>query len=120
MERVVASRDPAMSGCVSCLRSGDRLLSVYLDIRSTTVFAGWMTAFDASRSADSPGSVALLRLIEAVAGSGARLFNLGPGQGDYKQRLATGAIAAIEGTLGSRTLRHRIVRRLGRTGDPLV
>lgn len=119
MERVVASRGPAMTGSVSCLRSGDRPLAVYVDLRSTTIFAGWMTAYDASRSADSPGTVALLHLIEAAAGTGARLFNLGPGTSDYKQRLATGAIAAIEGTFGTRALRQRLLTRLERVGDPL-
>ena len=112
LERAASSRSAAMVGSVSCLRSGDRLLATVLDLRSATVQSGWLAAYDVEAASSSPGIVCLLRVIEAAARSGVRSFELGPGDEPYKQRLATGAIAAVEGWAGHPTVGRRVLGRV--------
>jgi CelD/BcsL family acetyltransferase involved in cellulose biosynthesis len=114
LERAAGSRSAAMVGSVSCLRSGDRLLAAVFDLRSATVQSGWLSAYDVEAASSSPGIVCLLHVIEAAARSGVRSFELGPGGEPYKQRLATGTLAAVDGWVGHPTVGRRVVRRLRR------
>lgn len=114
LERAADSRSAAMVGSVSCLRSGDRLLAAVFDLRSATVQSGWLSAYDVEAASSSPGIVCLLHVIEAAARSGVRSFELGPGDEPYKQRLATGTLAAVDGWVGHPTVGRRVVRRLRR------
>ena len=114
VERLAASNSPACAGSISCLRSGDRLLAVNLGLRSATAFSGWMTTYDASEASRSPGSVCLLSLIEAAAESELRTFDLGPGEQEYKRRLATGALDVFAGSVGRASISRRLSRPAGR------
>ena len=114
VERLAVSKSPACAGANSCLRSGERVLAVNLGLRSSTVFGGWFSAYDTGEASRSPGSVCLLSLIEAAAESGLRTFDLGPGDHEYKRRLATAAVDVFAGSVGRPSLGRRSSMRVGR------
>jgi CelD/BcsL family acetyltransferase involved in cellulose biosynthesis len=99
VEDLVDARPAGCEGTLSALWSGDRLLAAYLSLRSGPVLAGWFPAYDVDVRGYSPGLVLQLRLIEAAAGAGIRLFDLGKGESDYKESLKTGDLTVAEGWL---------------------
>jgi CelD/BcsL family acetyltransferase involved in cellulose biosynthesis len=100
VERIAMADTPGMVGSVSCLRSGNRLVAGSINVRSATVQAGFLTAYDPDQASASPGLVCILKVLEAAARSGARSFHLGTGDQDFKRRLSTGAIELVEWRAG--------------------
>jgi CelD/BcsL family acetyltransferase involved in cellulose biosynthesis len=110
VERLVGSTDAALSGCVSSLSVGERVVAVALSLRSATVLDYWQTAYDVAVAPWSPGAVLTLRLIEAAAASGLRTIELSMGDELYKQRLANASIELAAGWVGDPSL-GTILRR---------
>jgi len=109
-ERLAVADSPGLIGSVSCLRSGDRLLAVSLDVTSAGTVALFNTAYDPQVASRSPGRVLMLKVLEAAAASGASAYHLGLGDLGYKRPLATGAIELIAASVGRPSLRTRMVR----------
>jgi CelD/BcsL family acetyltransferase involved in cellulose biosynthesis len=110
VELLAGSTDAAMSGCVSSLSVGERVVAVALSLRSATVLDYWQTGYDVAMARWSPGAVVTLRLIEAAAASGLRTIDLSVGDELYKQRLANTSIEMATGWVGGPSL-GMILRR---------
>jgi CelD/BcsL family acetyltransferase involved in cellulose biosynthesis len=110
VELLAGSTDAAMSGCVSSLSVGERVVAVALSLRSATVLDYWQTGYDVAMAPWSPGAVALVRLIEAAAASGLRTIELATGDEAYKQRFANTSIELATGWVGEPSL-GTILRR---------
>jgi CelD/BcsL family acetyltransferase involved in cellulose biosynthesis len=111
VERLASADSPGMVGCVSSLRSGDRLLAVSIDVRSPTVLALENTAYDPAAAPLSPGRTCMLKVMEAAAGSGVLVYHLGMGEHEYKRRLATRFVNLVNCSVGRPSLGTRLARR---------
>ena len=96
-ERLSATSTPALSGGVSSLRSGERIVAADFSLRSETVYAGWHIAYDATDASSSPGAVRWRYLLQAAADAGIEVVDLGKGADDFKRRFSTGTVAIGEG-----------------------
>jgi CelD/BcsL family acetyltransferase involved in cellulose biosynthesis len=114
LERIASADSPAMTGSVSYLRSGARLLAVDVGIRSATVFAGWRTAYDVAEAPKSPGAVNLLCVLEAAAAAGLQRVDMGAGEETFKSRLANRTLTLLEGYVGRATVGRRVSTRIRR------
>jgi CelD/BcsL family acetyltransferase involved in cellulose biosynthesis len=110
VERLALSEAPGCAGSISWLGSGGRPMAVILGLRSATMLSGWFTSYDANEAARSPGTICLISLIEAIAESELRTFDLGPGEYAYKRHLATGVVDVFAGCAGIGILPRRVLR----------
>ncbi|MGW7434519.1 GNAT family N-acetyltransferase [Streptomyces sp. NPDC054849] len=90
---------PACSGVLSVLYAGDRPLAAHFGLRSRTVLSCWFPAYDRNFAKFSPGLVLHLRMIEAAAGVGIEMLDLGRGDAAYKDSLKTRELMVHEGAL---------------------
>ena len=103
IEDLFATRGSHFSGLFSVLYAGDAPVAAHLGVRSGPVLAHWFPAYDTSYAQYSPGLVEHVRMIEAAAGIGVELIDLGKGA------------QAVQG--GAQEQRH--LRRRGSGDDPL-
>lgn len=89
--------EPDLTGTLSTLRAGDRLVAADFSLSSRTIFAAWFPAFDCEFSRYSPGAIRFLRTIEATGLAGLRRMDLGKGDEEFKQGLKTGDVRVCEG-----------------------
>ncbi|MER6675148.1 GNAT family N-acetyltransferase [Streptomyces sp. NPDC000983] len=94
-----ATRSPSCSGTLSVLYAADRPVAAHFGLRSRTVFSCWFPSYDRAVAAFSPGRVLYLRMIEAAAAAGIRLFDFGRGDAAYKNSFKTGELLVHEGAL---------------------
>jgi CelD/BcsL family acetyltransferase involved in cellulose biosynthesis len=113
VERLAAAAEPSMSGCVSSLRVGGRLVAADLSLRSTSVLAGWLMGYDAGFAAWSPGAVLLLRLVEAAAAAGVRTIDLATGDERFKGAFTNVRVELACGWVGRASV-GMLARRLQR------
>lgn len=95
-----------MSGVVSALYAGERLVAVHLGLRSRRVLHVWFPAFDQSVAPKySPGLVMVLEMLKAGARDGIELVHLGKGDQQYKRGLMTGAWRVAAGCVTERRVK---------------
>ncbi|MFJ3922635.1 GNAT family N-acetyltransferase [Streptomyces sp. NPDC090022] len=90
---------PACSGLLSVLYAGERPVAAHFGLRSRTVLSCWFPAYDRDVARYSPGLVLYRRVIEAAAGAGIDLVDLGRGDAAYKDSLKTGELIVHEGAV---------------------
>jgi len=112
VERIATSDSPALTGFVSCLRSGDQLLAGCVDVGSQSVLAAEITAYDPNLASRSPGIVCILKMLEEASRSGIPSFQFGIGDQEFKRRLATGSIDLIAGPVGRPSIGTRLSRHV--------
>jgi CelD/BcsL family acetyltransferase involved in cellulose biosynthesis len=88
---------PGLTGNLVTLYAGERLVAVEFNLRSATTLAGWFPAYDRDLSRYSPGSIRMLRTIEAAGLAGLLRYELGKGQEEYKHEFETGDQPVSEG-----------------------
>jgi CelD/BcsL family acetyltransferase involved in cellulose biosynthesis len=89
VERLASCSSPALAGSVSALRVDDRVVSVDMSLRSETVYAAWIVAYQQELAQFSPGVVRWRYLLEAAAKEGIQLIDFGKGEDEFKRRFAT-------------------------------
>ncbi|RZU18069.1 GNAT family N-acetyltransferase [Streptomyces sp. BK239] len=99
VDRLAHTTSPHCSGILSVLYAADRPVAAHFGLRSQTVFSCWFPSYDRSLATYSPGRVLYLRMIEAAAASGIRLFDFGRGDAAYKNSFKTGDLLVHEGAL---------------------
>lgn len=99
LERILATRSPALTGLCSALWMGDRLVAVHVGMRSVRRVHYWFPTYDADFADYSPGIILLLHLAKATAADAASVIDLGRGDAVYKERLMTGAETVHQGSL---------------------
>jgi CelD/BcsL family acetyltransferase involved in cellulose biosynthesis len=97
VRELAETSEPSLSGTLITLHAGDRLAAVEFSLRSETVIAGWFPAFDREFSRYSPGTIHMLRTIEAASLAGLQRYDLGKGDEEYKSAFKTGDLPVCEG-----------------------
>lgn len=97
LRSIAQTQAAGFAGVCSVLRAGDRLIAAHIGMRSRNTLHYWFPAYDPDFAKYSTGIILLLRLAQALAGSGIRTIDLGKGDEQYKQRLLTGAVQLREG-----------------------
>ena len=100
VDRLAHCSTPSLTGGVSTLWIGERLVAADFSLRSTTTYAGWFTSYDTALARWSPGAVATLRLIDATAEHGLDTIDLATGDEEFKRRLASHSTPLCAGWLG--------------------
>jgi CelD/BcsL family acetyltransferase involved in cellulose biosynthesis len=123
---LAATRTEALTGVLSALVAGDEIISVEFGIRSASVYASWIHAYDVRFGSHSPGSLLWYRLFPQLADAGVRYVDLGKGLTEAKRRFSTGSIeiaegfVAREGAVGSCAATLAGVANFGRRTAPGV
>ena len=110
LRNIVSAQGTSFAGVCSVLRAGDRVISAHMGMRSRNTFHYWFPAYDPEFGRFSPGIILLLRLAQALAGTGVRVIDLGKGDASYKQRLMTGAAELWEGCVELPSFRTNLQR----------
>ncbi|MBU6533136.1 GNAT family N-acetyltransferase [Streptomyces mayonensis] len=108
-----ADGDPECRGVLSVLWAGGRPVAAHFGLRSPTVLSWWFPAYDRAYGRYSPGLLLLLRMLEAAAGDGIGLVDLGSGPARYKETFRTRDLRVYEGAV-VRAGFGGAVHRLGR------
>lgn len=88
----------------AALYAGERLLACHLFLCSQTTAHWWLAAFDPSHPQHSPGIIAMLRGIEALAELGITRVDLGKSSNELKERFRSDADLVAEGVVEVRPL----------------
>ena len=100
-DELSALRHGALSGVLSALRVNGEIIAADFSLRSTSIYAGWIIAYDPAWSHLSPGIVRWRHVIEAAAGEGITRIDLGKGADDFKRRFSTAERPLLEGTIAA-------------------
>lgn len=109
-ERLLQHQTPGLSGLLSCLYAGDRLVAAHLGMSSQHVLHWWFPSYDRELSKYSPGLGMILKIAEAAHEHGITRIDFGKGDEDYKFKFATGSDRVAEGSV-DRSIGARLVRR---------
>jgi CelD/BcsL family acetyltransferase involved in cellulose biosynthesis len=110
IEDLFQTRGDHFSGLFSVLYAGDTPVAAHLGVRSGPVVGHWFPAYDTRFAQYSPGLIEHMRMVEAVAGLGVELIDLGKGAKRYKEELKSSDIYVGEGAVTTRSalgLLHR-------------
>jgi CelD/BcsL family acetyltransferase involved in cellulose biosynthesis len=116
LRSIAQTQAAGFAGVCSVLRAGERMVAAHMGMRSRGTLHYWFPAYDPDFAKFSTGIILLLRLAQALAGSGVRKIDLGKGDEPYKQRLMTGAVELREGHVELPSLLAS-VRRLRRAAE---
>ena len=126
VQELASLRTDALSGTVSALVAGDEVVSAEFGIRSSSVYASWIQAYDLRFGIHSPGSLLWYQLFPRVAQEGVDYVDLGKGLTEAKRRFSTGSIdiaegfVARQGPIGSCAATAANLAKLGRRQAPGV
>lgn len=116
IERLVAVDVNSFAGTLSALWAGDQLLAVHMGMRSDRVWHYWFPGYAREFAQYSPGLLLLLEMARACRSLGLDEIDLGKGEGEYKQRLATHEIPVAQGIVETPGL-SRMVNEACRRAD---
>lgn len=97
VERLASCSSPALAGSLSTLRADGHIVAADMSIRSQTVYAAWIVAYQHTLASSSPGVVRWRCLLEALGHGGIRLVDLGRGEDQFKRCFATTTLPVGEG-----------------------
>ena len=107
------TRSADCTGRLSVLRAGGQVLAVDFSLHSESIYAGWFVAFNPEFASYSPGAVRWLFVLEKAAALNLSTADLGPGDQDYKLRMATGTTELFRGYI-ARPCASAVAYRLAR------
>ena len=105
LDRLRQFESAEMSGVMSALYAGERLVAVHLGWRTSTVLHYYLPTYDRAASAYSPGFALLLKMTEHAAGMGIDTIDLGKGNESYKLVLANDSYQVAVGCVEPRLVR---------------
>lgn len=97
LRRISRTQAASFAGVCSVLRVNEKIIAVHLGMRSASVLHYWFPVYDPAFAKFSAGIILLLRMAEALAGTGVKIIDLGQGISQYKQRLMTNEVAMSTG-----------------------
>jgi CelD/BcsL family acetyltransferase involved in cellulose biosynthesis len=103
IEDLFAARGSHFSGLFSVLYAGDAPVAAHLGVRCGPVMAHWFPAYDTAYAQYSPGLIEHVRMVEAAAGIGVELIDLGKGHKRYKDELKSSDSYVGEGAVTARS-----------------
>ncbi len=111
LERLLDERSDELTGTLSALYAGDRLMSIHMGMMSRGVLHYWFPAYDVEFHKYSPGLVQLIRTAQAAEDSGIKRIDLGKGPEAYKVSLMSDTTAVAEAAVDRRPI-ARPLRRM--------
>jgi CelD/BcsL family acetyltransferase involved in cellulose biosynthesis len=108
---------PKFAGVLSVLYADERPAAIHFGMQSGALLHSWFPAYDAALGKYSPGSGLLLAIVEQAGQHGVQCVDLGKGDEDYKQTLATGGVPVAEGAVETRRVAAAIRRGWRQTCD---
>ncbi|WP_145360757.1 GNAT family N-acetyltransferase [Alienimonas californiensis] len=101
---LLTANSPRLTGRFSVLYRDGEPVAGDLGMRCGAVLHSWYCAYDDAHAAYGPGHICTLRTAEAAEADGVTRLELGKGPEEYKQSLASDAVAVGEGAIDVRTL----------------
>ncbi|WP_338468423.1 GNAT family N-acetyltransferase [Novosphingobium sp. ZN18A2] len=98
-ERLRNSTEPGLTGTVSTLRAGDRLIAAHFGMRSAGVLHWWFPTYDLSLKAYGPGYTLLILLAQNAAEQGIEVIDFGKGAEQFKFDMADRFVPLKEGSI---------------------
>lgn len=99
VERIHGQQNPGLTGMLSLLYAGDRLVAGHMGMRSQTVWHYWFPAYDRQFARFSPGILLLLKMAEAAESLRVQCIDIGTGMTLYKKRLMNASVPVAEGSV---------------------
>ncbi|MFL6212855.1 MAG: GNAT family N-acetyltransferase [Blastocatellia bacterium] len=99
LERIHATQGKKLSGMLSLLYAGERLIAGHFGMRTSRTWHYWFPAYDPDYSRYSPGFTLLLKMAESAPGMGIKTIDLGKGMSSYKERLKNGHVMIADGSV---------------------
>lgn len=118
LEHLWKQKGESITGQLSALFAGEQLAAVHFGIATKTVHHFWFPAYNPELSKYSAGVILFLDCAQHAAERGAVRLDLGKGNEQFKQRLASGSVEVLEGGVDSNEPRrcYRRICQLARTG----
>ncbi len=110
-DRLLQQPTPELSGKLTALYAGDRLVAAHLGMASDRVLHWWFPTYDRELGRYSPGLVLIYMMAQQANDFGIQRIDLGKGDEEYKFRIATHVDQVAEGCVDA--LRTRQLLRLG-------
>jgi CelD/BcsL family acetyltransferase involved in cellulose biosynthesis len=104
LESLLALREDHISGQLSVLYAGDSPVAAEFGLRCDDLLVGWFTGYDARFHRYSPGIIHLLRMTEALAGTGIHTIHMGKGSKSYTRILKSHDMLVAAGIVTSSSL----------------
>jgi len=102
LDRMFDTQEPALSGRLSALYAGSRLVAAHFGIICRKSLHLWFPAYDIEVDRFSPGQIMMVELLRAAADSGIVRADFGKGQDRYKLSMATKSVMVAEGCADTR------------------
>jgi len=99
LRRLLEIQTPEFAGMLSVLSVKGKIIAAHLGMRSKTTWHYWFPSYDHEFARFSPGLLLLLKMAEAAPVMGLNRIDLGKGESQYKDRLASGETAIAEGSV---------------------
>ncbi|WP_425618577.1 GNAT family N-acetyltransferase [Anatilimnocola sp. NA78] len=110
VEELLKKDDPNLTGMLTCLYAGDRLVAAHLGMNCRHVLHWWFPSYDRDLGRYSPGMSLIYLIAQHAHEHGITRIDLGKGDEDYKFRIASGIDQVAEGSVdlnpGSRLFRR--------------
>ncbi len=104
LDILLATRGSQLSGLLSALYAGDRLVAAQFGLRSETLLVGWFTGYETSLGKYSPGLIHIKGLAEGMAAAGIRTIDMGAGARNYyKETMKSYDSFVAQGVVTSRS-----------------
>ncbi len=108
LELIYQLKDPLFKGILSALYAGDELLAVNFALRCHEKLGGIFMAFNPNFPKYSVGIILLHELINNHKALGYNIYDLGPGNYQYKQDYSNRIVPIIEGDIRIDSLKEKI------------
>jgi CelD/BcsL family acetyltransferase involved in cellulose biosynthesis len=99
LRRLLEIQTPEFAGMLSVLSVKGRIIAAHLGMRSKSTWHYWFPSYDHEFGKFSPGLLLLLKMAESAAGMGINRIDLGKGESQYKNRLASAETPIAEGSV---------------------
>jgi CelD/BcsL family acetyltransferase involved in cellulose biosynthesis len=99
LRRLLEIQTPDFAGMLSVLSVNGRMIAAHLGMRSKTIWHYWFPSYDHEFAKFSPGLLLLLKMAEVAPAMGIDRIDLGKGESQYKNRLASGETGIAEGSV---------------------
>lgn len=109
-DRLLQRSTPDLTGKLTCLYAGERIVAVHLGMASQNVLHWWFPAYDRDLGRYSPGLVLIYMMAQQANDFGITRIDLGKGDEEYKFRIATHVDQVAEGCVDA--VRSRQLLRL--------
>jgi CelD/BcsL family acetyltransferase involved in cellulose biosynthesis len=105
LEILLATRGAQLSGLLSGLYAGDKLVAAQFGLRTETLLVGWFTGYETSLGKYSPGLIHIKGLAEEMAAAGIRTIDMGGGAKNYyKETMKSYDSFVAQGVVTSRSV----------------